>query len=40
MSRKRLTRRERPILANAALSSLISGTAKALVSWLLNQLAS
>ncbi|MFE2286373.1 hypothetical protein ACFXDJ_19675 [Streptomyces sp. NPDC059443] len=39
MPRKPLTRREHLALARATLAGLASGTARAVTSWLLNQLA-
>ncbi|MGW0631778.1 hypothetical protein [Streptomyces sp. NPDC002758] len=38
MSRTRLTRRERLVLARAVLSGAISGTLRAVITWLLDQL--
>ncbi|MFI8794314.1 hypothetical protein [Streptomyces sp. NPDC055105] len=40
MSRTYLTRRQRLTLARAALGGLMSGTARAVVAWLLGHLAS
>ncbi|MGW2610152.1 hypothetical protein ACWC4A_38120 [Streptomyces mirabilis] len=40
MSRTRLTRRERLVLASATLGGVVSGTVRATVTWLLNQLTS
>jgi hypothetical protein len=37
MSRERLTRRERLTLAGAALRGAISGTVRAITTWLLDQ---
>lgn len=37
MSRTPLTRRERLILAGAALSGAVSGTTRAVIAWLLEQ---
>lgn len=39
MSRTLLTRRERLMLASAAFSAVVSGTVRAAVTWLLEQLA-
>ncbi|MFE7183082.1 hypothetical protein [Streptomyces erythrochromogenes] len=38
MTRTRPTRRERPALARAALSGAVSGTVRAFITWLLDQL--
>jgi hypothetical protein len=40
MTTKRLTRRERVALARTALNGAVAGTARAVTTWLLDQLSS